>query len=59
MCCQTSQSSLLMLCYCSFLSGRQLILCAVVAGTTESVPSYQAGSTVWLYSPLLMSCSSM
>ena len=25
------------------LSGRQLILCAVVAGTAESVPSYQAG----------------
>ena len=36
--------SLLVLCCCSFLSGhRLLILCAAVAGTSESVPSYQAG----------------
>ena len=35
--------SLLVLRCCSFLSGHQLILCAVAAGTAETVPSYQAG----------------
>ena len=38
-----ARSLLVVLRCCSFLSGHRLIFCAVVAGTGELVPSYQAG----------------
>ena len=54
--------NLLVLYCCSFLSGHRLILCAVVAGTAESVPSYHASWMAVLLGsvldPLLLPCSS-
>ena len=41
--CQASQKSLVVLVLLLLLEWTRLILCAAVAGTAESVPSYQAG----------------